>query len=281
MEEKEILEGKKEEGLDNLDVTSASEVEAEKEVPSLDNSPEPTEEQQADADMAEPELNIDDLAIEDEADATPAETETVESEPTEEVHEELGVTDMPAMKTFTQSQVDEIAGKVRFETREKTFRYIYDRYGVENEQDLDELVGNAQRFDSLKEEYDGAKASWKHDDEAKSQELADIKEHVALLESGIDKNRYEDAKFILKGKGLEINAENINAELATHPEWAKLSSSEPNPTDDDKNNYVKVADEKPMPAQPVSKISVLGNEQNTPSQDDIEEEYAMKKMFKV
>ena len=284
MENKEILEGKKE-GLDNLDVTSASEVEekVEEEVPNLNSSPVPTEEQKEEADIspdnAEPEMNIDDLAIEDDAALDSAETvepeePVLEEVKPEEVHEELGVTDMPATKTFTQSQVDDIAGKVRLETREKTFRYIYDRYGVENEEQLDDLVGNAQRFDSLKEEYDGAKIEWKHSDDAKSQELTDIKEKVALLESGIDKDRYEDAKFILKGKGLEVNPENINAELATHPEWSKK-------TDAEEKDFVKVDEPKPMPAQPVSKISVLGNEQHTPSSSDLEEDYVMKKMFKV
>lgn len=289
MENKEILEGKKE-GLDNLDVTSASEVEdkVEEEAPALNSSPVPTEEQKADADLAPTpsgeELSADDFAPEeDNADLSEAETvdfnlseeaEPVEAKP-EEVHEELGVTDMPATKTFTQSQVDDIAGKVRLETREKTFRYIYDRYGVENEQELDDLVGNAQRFDSLKEEYDGAKIEWKHSDDAKSDELRDIKEKVALLESGIDKGRYEDAKLILRGKGLEVNPENIAAELATHPEWSGKVESE-----EDKE-YVKVDEPKPMPAQPVSKISVLGNEQNAPSQDKLDEDFAMNKLFKV
>ena len=293
MEDKEILEGKKEE-LDNLDATSASpeaedKEEAVAEVPALNNSPVPTEEQKEDADLSDVgDLDADSLLEDDNADlseaetvdfnlseeARPVEDAPVEAKP-EEVHEELGVTDMPATKTFTQSQVDDIAGKVRLETREKTFRYIYDRYGVENEQELDDLVGNAQRFDSLKEEYDGAKVEWKHSDEAKSDELRDIKEKVALLESGIDKDRYEDAKLILRGKGMEVNAENIAAELATHPEWSGKS------VDVEEKEYVKVDEPKPMPAQPVSTISVLGNEQNAPSQDKLDEDFAMNKLFKV
>jgi hypothetical protein len=41
----------------------------------------------------------------------------------------------------------------------------------------------------------------------------------ALLKSRIDPARWEDVKLILGGKGLEVNAENIEGMIATHPEW--------------------------------------------------------------
>ena len=167
-------------------------------------------------------------------------------------------------KTFTQSQVNDMIGKTRVETRNKTFEYIYGRYGVNDEAGLDDLVGNAQRFDSLKSEYDGERANWKHEADARNDELLELKEKVALMESGIDRERYDDAKFILKGKGMEINADNIAAELNSHPECKKEE---------------KVYTPKEEP--PASKISVLGNEKVVPEHTETEEDYAMDKLFKV
>ena len=193
------------------------------------------------------------------------------------VHEENGVTETSALKNFTQSQVNDMVGNTRTETREKTFRYIYDRYGVADELELDDLIGNAQRYDSLNEQYEGDKKVWKESSTARDSELADIKEQVALMQSGIDNQRYEDAKFILKGKGLDISIENIQAELATHPEWQKKDQVEkPNP------NFAKTGNQPiaPQPTEPVSKISVLGNDK-TPSNPTSEEDYVLGRMFKV
>lgn len=124
-------------------------------------------------------------------------------------------------KIFTQSQVDNLIGKTRVDTREKTFRYIYERYGVENEEQLDDLIGTAQKYGVLEDEFNGAKSSWKAEEKARNDELADVKERLALMESGIDNSRYDDAKLIIKGKGLDFTLENILKEVETHPEWKK------------------------------------------------------------
>ena len=274
--ENEILEGKK---TDNLEETSASGVEEEK-VPELSASPVPTPEEVKDANFGgEEEKHEEEPKM---VESEPVQNEEIQPEPVANenlVHEENGAVDTPALKTFTQSQVNEMVGNTRTETREKTFRYIYDRYGVKDENELDELIGNAQRYDTLKEQYDNDKLSWKQQNDASASELTDVKERIALLESGIDKERFEDAKFILKGKGLEVSLDNIQKELATHPEWQKKVEA---PVGE--GNFVKTGEEKvidkPQDAEPDSKISVLGNE-GVPSKVDNEEEFAMKHLFKV
>jgi hypothetical protein len=193
-----------------------------------------------------------------------------------EPEENMFSIDSPATKTFTQSQVDEIAGKTRFETREKTFRYIYGRYGVNSEEELDELVGRGQRFELLQEEFDTSKKDWDNHNMLRDKELADIKEQVALMQSGIDSNRYEDAKFILKGKGLDISLENIEKELGTHPEWKKIL---PETTSEHADKFVKNS-ESTVPTQKISKLSVLGNDEQN-YQGESEEDYALNKIFKV
>ena len=190
----------------------------------------------------------------------------------------------PGVKTYTQEDLNDIAGKTRRETREKTFRYIYDRYGVQDEAGLDDLVGNAQRYDSLQEKYQTEKSDWEKQSSLRDKELADIKEQVALMQSGIDSDRYDDAKLILKGKGLEVSLENINEALSTHPEWKKENLMSKSEGDMD-HPYVKVDESKPEVNQaPVSKISVLGNEstsaQGKNNSFEDEEARAMR-LFKV
>lgn len=299
MENKEILEGKK---IDNLEDTSASEetkVEDKIEdvsgeeptpadpIPDLASTPVPTEEEVKDADLevkpeevvpAEPEVAPAPADAEPEqSEPSPIPAEPVSSENVEQSIEENGVVEMPAMKTFTQSQVNEMVGNTRTETREKTFRYIYDRYGVKDEAELDELVGNAQALDSYKEKYETERAGWKQTSADRDRELNEVREQVALLQSGIDSDRFEDAKFILKGKGLEVNLDNIKNELATHPEWQKKIAEAGS------ENFVKTGEGAvdTKPAEPTSKISVLGNEAAGSEPANAEEDYVMNRMFKV
>lgn len=257
----------------------AVEVEAETEVEtpiSLSTVIEPTEEEIEDAGLIETESDLieEEIPVETETDAITTTTEVQEEK--EEVQENPFSIDGSATKTFTQSQVDEIAGKTRVDTREKTFKYIYGRYGVNNEEELDELVGKAQRYELLQEEYDTARNDWKSQTTQRDQELASIKEQVALMQSGIDSERYEDAKLILKGKGLEVNLENIERELATHPEWKKVSAQD---SEMDKG-YVKTDRGSTIETPVVSKVSVLGNEVSGYDGEN-EEEYALNRIFKV
>lgn len=272
----EINEGKKMD-MDNLEETSSSdlsELEPKQEKIELNTPVVPTAEEQEEVSIQSDEP-VQDAQVEN----VDEQVELVQEEPVQNQSvEENGVTDSPALKTFTQSQVNEMMGNCRTETREKTYRYIYDRYGVNSEEELDELIGNAQRFDSLREQYDQDKENWKQTSSARDKELSDIKEQVALLQSGIDNSRYEDAKFILRGKGLEVNAENIQKELATHPEWrkdAKTSMDEPNP------NFIKKSEGEMPPKKPVSKITVLGNGNDAQNSANEEEDYVLNKMFHV
>ena len=209
----------------------------------------------------------------------PAETEAVEDVSVENLDTENSDTEIPsAEKLFTQSQVNDLVGKTRMETREQTYRAIYGRYGVNDEIGMDELVGNAQMYETVKGEYDEAKKGWEETNASRDAELAKVKEHVALLESGIDKSRFDDAKAIIKAKGLEVTAENIQNELATHPEWngSNVNKEDINP------NFRPDPNLKPQTTtSPESTIKVLGNEGNSDTGGMSEEEYAMKKLFKL
>lgn len=190
-------------------------------------------------------------------------------------------------KIFTQSQVDNLIGKTRVDTREKTFRYIYERYGVENEEQLDDLIGTAQKYGVLEDEFNGAKSSWKAEEKARNDELADVKERLALMESGIDNSRYDDAKLIIKGKGLDFTLENILKEVETHPEWKKKEPVSENlsaKTDGVVEGKLEKNDD--LPSEPISTIKeptspeVLGNENVFKKPSETDEDKAMK-LFRV
>ena len=85
---------------------------------------------------------------------------------------------------------------------------IMSRYGVYNENELNDIFGRGQAYDDLDYDYQNQSKSYK-----------DAMAENALLKSHIDENRWDDVKLILSGKGLEVNAENIAALLPTHPEW--------------------------------------------------------------
>lgn len=247
---KKQLEGEENGTLE--DTSASSKVE-------LNNSPVPTQEELEDAHSM---IESDEPTI----------TENVEENVTPE-------NEIPsAEKLFTQSQVNDLVGKTRMETREQTYRAIYGRYGVDDEAGMDELIGNAQRFESMRDEYDEARKGWETADLARNNELAEIKEHVALLESGIDKARFDDAKAIIKSKGLEVTVDSINNELATHPEWkGAVNEEKVNP------NFRKdlnATPQKEAQAQE-STIKVLGNESGLDTGGMSEEEFALKNLFKV
>ena len=254
--------------------------------PALDNETVPTVEEQENAGI------VNDIGDEDQHDTeiAPAEETEAETDCCPEAQDatepgtidpELGLAEGSATKTFTQSQVDEIAGKIRKETREKVTRSFLDRYGVNSEEELDDLFGDAQRYTTVQDMYNTDKKAWEEASAARDQELSSVKERVALLESGIDKNRYEDAKFILKGKGLEVTAENIAQELATHPEWKPDVA----PITNAGLPFRKV-EQQPAPApqeaaKPATKLDVLGNSGDDIKQPELTDYEKAMRMFKV
>ena len=269
---KQLLEGEEEE-QEELEPTPAADgtspLEEETPVPENENPVEenPAEEQPAEEQPAE-EAPASEPAENEPAPEEPGLTGygTIAAEPQPDLVEENGAIET-SIKTFTQDDVDKLVGDTRVKTREKTFRYIYDRYGVKNEDELDSLVANAQRYDTQKEMYDTEKANWESERSDKDKRLSEMSEQIALMQSQIDPERYEDAKLILKGKGLEVSLENIEAELATHPEWKKEEPVAPAPAP---------APEMPKPTM---RIKALGNEQK-PAPELSEEEEAQK-IFKM
>lgn len=114
-------------------------------------------------------------------------------------------------KSFNQEQVNDFV-------RERLNK-VYKRYGVENKQGLDELVGKAQSYNIMEERYNNAMS-----------ELASLKEANAFMKNNINPNKYDDVRAYFKGKGLEFNEENLVNELQSHGEWVNVVENKPQTT---------------------------------------------------
>lgn len=125
------------------------------------------------------------------------------------------------VKNFTQEQVNDIV-RNRLEKQSNTF---YGRYGVGSKEELDELVGKAQSYDVMNEDY-----------QKLNDNFVAMQTENAFLKNNIAPEKYEDIKAYFKGKEKAINDENLKAELESHKEWVRqvntttiesISSEEP------------------------------------------------------
>lgn len=179
--------------------------------PDLDQLPETPAgsqpEAEGEAEEAEPEV----AEQEAEAEQPPADPEVAKAEP------------KPEIRTFTQEQVNALVGKARQEGREKGYeqarREALERYGVENDDELDDLFASGSRYGELSERYADAGNS-----------LAEVRTELALVKSGVLPERQGDVKAILGANGMEVTVENIESLLPTHPEWKGTPTALPGQT---------------------------------------------------
>lgn len=169
------------------------------------------------------------------------ENEPVESEPEPE-------------KMIPQSQVNKLVGEARAEGRASALKELYGRYGVNDDNEMNDMFGKGQGYDLLNDEYSALNGKY-----------SSVAAENALLKSGVLENRWDDVKAILGSKNMDITVENIAAEMATHPEWGNRATKEFTPEMGE--NFAQVAQ--------TSTIRKLGSNTPEPKVDD-EEAKAMK-----
>ena len=176
-------------------------------------------------------------------------------------------------KMLTQSQVNELVGRARQEGRESAMRELYGRYGVSSDEEMNDVFGRGQTYAALDDEYNKQKES-----------MVQLMTENALLKSNIDAARWDDVKYILKGKGYEVTPENIEAEIASHPEWrtASVATASTNVEGGGAVGGPNQPQPQPQPQQqqaqqPPTVLRRLGSEATV--KDDVDEEDRVRNLF--
>ena len=84
------------------------------------------------------------------------------------------------------------------------------KYGVEKEEELDNLFEKAKSYDAMSERFEKTEA-----------ENKSLSEQLTFINNNIDPERYDDVRVHFKGSNLEFNNESLVEQLKTHPEWVK------------------------------------------------------------
>ena len=147
------------------------------------------------------EQNAETAKAEDEAKVT---EQTAKEEPQKTEEEEK----------FTQSQVNDIVTR-RLAKQAEAF---YKKYGVNDEDGLNALVGKAKEYDNLNKKYGEL-----------SDKSSELNEKYLFNTNSIKKDREDDVRTYFKGKGLQLTDENIKEALKTHAEWSSAPVNNPLP----------------------------------------------------
>lgn len=165
------------------------------------------------------------------------------------------------VRMFSQDEVNKLVGKTRMDARDNTMRGLYEKYGVSDDKMMDDIFGKGQAYDVLNDNFNNT-----------SSQLKEVMAENALLKSHITPERWNDVKLILNGKGMDVSAENIAIELATHPEWLGIEQQQ------------QMSMEQPMQPQPTAQLEQFGMDIPSPDEEDVEEvkqQEFMKKYFGV
>lgn len=121
-------------------------------------------------------------------------------------------------QTFTKERVNELMQK----RVERSHQAFFNRYGVKDLKELDDLFNRSNSVDSLNqkiEELTKGNTDW----QAKYDELAnnnrELTKKYAFTSRNIRPELYNDIETYFKGKGIDINEDTLNEELKTHLDW--------------------------------------------------------------
>ena len=172
-------------------------------------------------------------------------------------------------KMLPQSKVNELMGIAREEGRRSAMKTILEKFGVDNDEELENILGRGQSYDILETDYNALDAKTK-----------DALAENALLKTGIDDARWEDVKLILNGKGLDITSENITELLPTHPEWIKREEKKeltPDLAEEMQNGREVFAKGKTFKEPGI--LKKLGNDPSPKSTSEEDEDAIARKLF--
>ena len=130
----------------------------------------------------------------------------------EKVEEKPTTNEEKATKTYTEEEVKQLLAETKKNAIAEGMRKASKSQENQNNEELDKLNASLSEKDTLLAEKDKAL-------EETQKELTAIKQVNKMNSLGIDKKYHEDIFALLKGKGMEINDENIVEICEAHPEW--------------------------------------------------------------
>jgi len=127
-------------------------------------------------------------------------------------------------QSFTRDQVNKLMQK----RVERSHNAFYNRYGVKDLTELDNLFGQASSYGPLKEQFDELTKT-NSELTAKNSELnnqyRELSKKYAFKSGNINPDKISDIEAYFKGKNIEIDENNLAKELLSHPEWVTKASS--------------------------------------------------------
>lgn len=128
----------------------------------------------------------------------------------------------PAM--FTKERVNELMQK-RIERSHQAF---FNRYGVKDLNELDDLFGKANSVEGLNQKIEEL-TKGNQDLQTRFDELTnenrELSKKYAFTSRNIRPEMYSDIETYFKGKNLDINETTLNEELKTHLDWCNKVGS--------------------------------------------------------
>lgn len=94
--------------------------------------------------------------------------------------------------------------------RDEIKNSLYSKYGVDDDDGLDQLFGDGERYGPLSDQF-----------KQQSDTNAGLLAENAMLKSHILPTRMEDVKAWAEHQGLQVTPETIAQGLQTHPEWVQ------------------------------------------------------------
>ena len=126
--------------------------------------------------------------------------------------------------TFTKERVNELMQK-RVERSHQSF---FNRYGVKDLNELDDLFGKAKSVDGLNQKITEL-TTGNTDLQNRYTELEgkykDMVKKYAFTSRNIRPELYNDIETYFKGKNLEITEDTLNEELKTHLDWCNKAGA--------------------------------------------------------
>ena len=120
-------------------------------------------------------------------------------------------------QTFTKEQVNRLMQK----RVERSHNAFFNRYGVKNLEELDNLVGKSRSYDATMQ----LNAEWEKKYNDLSTQHTDLTKKYVFQSKNINPKKFGDIETYFKGKNIPIDENSLTEELKNHPDWVNKTQT--------------------------------------------------------